>query len=79
MAEVTTYERTQLWKEHTHMSFLRQSALKAATEYASLNKLELSLDDLMLLTKRFIEFLNDGSDDWVKGADKYFSTKVKYN
>lgn len=72
---VDTFERQQLWKEHTHPVILRQSALKSAFEYCTMHGLQLKLEDLMLLTERFFTFYETGNEDWILKAQTYLDTK----
>jgi hypothetical protein len=74
---VDNYERTQLWKEYTHPIIIRQSAVKAAQEFASMNELQLSLKELLALSKKFEEYFNTGDTTWVAAVEKYFKTKIK--
>lgn len=69
------FTRTQDWKEITHPQILRQSALKAANEYAQMHGLRLQLADLMLLTNRFYEYFETGNTSWMKKAEAYLETK----
>ena len=73
---VDNFERTQLWKEYTHPVIIRQSAVKAAQEFASMNELKLSLKELMALSKRFEEYFNTGNTEWVAAVEKHFKTKI---
>ena len=74
---VDNFERTQLWKEYTHSIIIRQSAVKAAQEFASMNELQLSLKELLALSKKFEEYFNTGDTNWVAAVEKYFKTKIK--
>lgn len=73
---VDNYERTQLWKEYTHPIIIRQSALKAAQEFASMNQLKLSLKELTALSNKFELYFNTGDITWVGAVEKYFKTKL---
>lgn len=73
---VDNFERTQLWKEYTHPIIIRQSAVKAAQEFASMNELQLSLKELVALSKRFEEYFNTGNTDWVAAVEKHFNKKL---
>jgi len=70
MAELTSFERTQLWKEHTHPQIIRQSALKAALEIANINNLQLNVSEIIALTQHFIEYLETGDRSWIKKTDE---------
>lgn len=71
---VDNYERTQLWKEYTHPIIIRQSALKAAQEYAAMNDLKLSLKEVMALTAKFEHYFNTGDTSWMAAVEKYFQS-----
>lgn len=76
MAELNSFERTQLWKEHTHLPIMRQSAVKAALELASINNLQLTSSELMALTKHFLNYFETGDTSWVEKTDAYLFSKV---
>lgn len=77
MAEITSFERTQLWKEHTHPIIIRQSALKAAQEFATMNNLQLSLKELIALTNKFQTYFETGDIEWLAATQKYLNNKTK--
>lgn len=72
-----TFERTQLWKEYSHPIILRQSAVKAATEFCSMNNMQPSIKELLALTKHFLNYFETGDESWISKTDAYLSAKTK--
>ena len=74
--KTTSFERQQLWKEHSHPIILRQSALKAAQEFTSMHSMKLSLKELMALTTKFEKYFETGDMSWIKETEKYLQQKT---
>lgn len=74
--KTSSFERQQLWKEHSHPIILRQSALKAAQEFGSMNDIKLSLKELMALTAKFEMYFETGDISWIKETEKYLQQKT---
>lgn len=76
MAEKSSFERTQDWKEHTHPIIIRQSAIKAAQEFASMSDIKLSLKELVALAAKFETYFETGDTSWIATTENYFKTKT---
>jgi hypothetical protein len=74
---VDSYERSQLWKEHTHPIILRQSALKAVLDICKMQNVELDLQHVMLLTERFYTYFETGNNDFIPAAQKFLDKNKK--
>lgn len=74
--KASSFERQQLWKEHSHPIILRQSALKAAQEFAAMQNLQLSLKELMALTAKFEAYYETGDTSWMAATEKYLEKKT---
>ena len=69
------FDRTQLYKEYMEPQIRRQSALKSAVSIMEAHELKLSINDLMLLTKRIDQFIETGNSSWSSQFDSYVKLK----
>lgn len=70
------FDRTQLFKEYTQPIVERQSAIKTAVSLMEAHNLQWSMSDLMLVTKRLVQWMETGDESWVKKMDEYFKLKA---
>ena len=69
------FDRTQLYKEYLEPQTRRQSALKASITLMEAHDLKLSINDLLLLTKRIEQFIETGNTGWSGQFDAYVKLK----
>lgn len=71
------FDRTQLWKEHSHEQMVRMSALTEATNWVKVNRMTVTQKELFALVTKYQNFIETGDTSWVKTVDGYF--EKKYN
>jgi hypothetical protein len=69
------FDRTQLFKEYTQPIVERQAAMKTTITLMEAHNLKWSMSDIMLITKRLVQWMETGDDTWVKKMDSYFKLK----
>jgi hypothetical protein len=69
------FDRTQLYKEYMEPQIRRQSALKSAVSLMEAHELKLSVNDLLLLTKRIDQYIETGNSSWSSQFDSYVKLK----
>jgi hypothetical protein len=66
------FDRTQLFKEYTQPIVERQAALKTTMTLMETHNLKWSMSDILLVSKRLIQWMETGDESWVKKMDEYF-------
>ncbi len=65
------FDRTQLFKEYVQDQINRSTALRTTIEYCTLHNIKLDVEITMLMTKRFVEYLETGDTSWMKKMETY--------
>ena len=71
------FNRTQLYKEHTHPHHIRQSAVIAVMEFCKLNQLRLNTKETFALVNKYVLFIETGDTKWAEKVDEYLIKKYE--
>jgi hypothetical protein len=69
------FDRTQLYKEWIQPQINRSTALRSTIEYCTINGIELNVKLTMLMTQRFVEYLETGDTSWMDKMESYLEDK----
>ena len=71
------FDRTQLFKEYVQPQINRSSALRTTIEFCTLHGIQLNVKETMLMTQRFMEYLETGDKFWEDKMEKFVEDKKK--
>jgi len=71
------FDRTQLFKEYVQPQINRSSALRTTIEFCTLHGIQLNVKETMLMTQRFMEYLETGNKSWEDKMEKFVEDKKK--
>jgi len=69
------FDRTQLFKEAVQPIVDREAAMKTTLQFMSAHNLQWSMEDIMLVNKRVLQWFQTGDESWVTKMDTYFKLK----
>ncbi len=69
------FNRTQLFKEWTQPQINRSTALRSTIEYCTLHGIKLDIKLTMLMTKRFMEYLETGDTSWMDKMESFLEER----
>ena len=69
------FDRTQMFKEHTHPQIVRQSALSFTMEFCKLNEIKLTTGEILAMNRRMVQYIETGDESWAELADGHIFNK----